>query len=243
MYVNKGMRTGEIAKIYGCWSTTVGLHLKEWGFDLKKERHNALYKVDTSFFDKIDTEDKAYFVGLLLADGHISKRNCIMLTMKDFDIVQKYKIAIKTDKEIQTDRYGNYYLNIVSKRMCERLREMGFSNRKSYDFDITKILGFIPEELMHHFVRGMFDGDGSIRIYKYDYIKKPQYHLGYTGLSNVVDFVKSYFNLHTKTVKESDITFTCVTSCKQDIIRIFNLLYKDATVYIDRKYNTFLQIA
>ena len=243
MYVNKGMRTGEIAKIYGCWTTTVASHLKEWGFNLKRERNNALYTVDTSFFDKIDTEDKAYFTGLLLADGHISKRNCIMLTMKDLDIIQKFKTAIKTDKDIRTDRYGNYYLNIISKRMCDHLHNMGFSNRKSYDFDIGKVLPFIQEDLMHHFVRGMFDGDGSIRIYKYNYIKNPQYHLGYTGLPNVVDFIKTYFNLHTKTVKESDITHTCVTSCKRDIIRIFNLLYKDATVYIDRKYDTFLQIA
>ena len=243
MYVNKKMRTGEIAKKYGCWTSTVSNHLKDWGFNLKRERHNATYTLDTHFFDSIDTEEKAYFVGLLLSDGHISKRNVIMLTMKDLDIIQKYKDAIKTNKDIRKDRYGNYYLNITSKSMCMRLREMGFHNRKSYEFDINKILQFIPNNLIHHFVRGMFDGDGSIRIYKYEYVKNPQYHLGYTGLYNVVSFVKKYLGLHTKTVKESDLTYTCVTACKEDILRIFELLYKDATVYIDRKYEIFNKIA
>ena len=243
MYVNQEMRTGEIAKLYNCWNTTVANHLKEWGFDLNKERHNAIYKVDTHFFDEIDTEEKAYFLGLLLADGHISTRNAIMLTMKDIDIIEKYKKEIKSNKEIKQDKYGNYYLNITSKTICDTLRRYGFHNRKSYEFDIDKILKSIPELLLHHFVRGMFDGDGSIQIYEYDYLKKPQYHLGYTGLQNIVDFIKRYFDLHTKTVKETDITFTCVTSCTKDIKRIFNLLYKDATVYIDRKYNTFTKIA
>ena len=58
-----------------------------------------------------------------------------------------------------------------------------------------------------------------------------------------MSFVKKYLGLHTKTVKESDLTYTCVTACKEDILRIFELLYKDATVYIDRKYEIFKKIA
>ena len=242
MYLNQNMRTGEIAKIYGCWYTTIENHLTRWGINLKRNRFNALYQVNSYFYDAIDSEEKAYFLGLLLSDGHVSKSNNIMLTMKDEDIVKKYQKAIETNKTIKQDTHGNYYLNINSKDMSDRLREIGLHNRKSYCIDIDKIAGYIPQHLLHHFVRGMFDGDGSIRIYKYDYIKNPQYHLGFTGLSNVVSFVYAYFGLHTKIVKESDITYTCVTSCKKDIIRIFNLLYKDATVYIDRKYNVFKKI-
>lgn len=242
MYINQHMRTGEIAKLYGCWPTTVADHLKEWGYELNKERHNAIYNVNSHFFSSIDTEEKAYFLGLILADGHLSKGGVLMLTMKDRDIIERYKKALESEAPVRVDRYGNFFLNIRSKQIAEDLRKIGIHNRKSYEIDLRNILSSVPDNLVHHFVRGMFDGDGSIRIYKYDYVKNPQYHFGYTGLLEVVDFVKHYLGIETKTVKESELTYTCVSSCKETIKRIFNCLYKDATVYIDRKYKTFLEI-
>ena len=242
MYVDQGMRTGEIAKFYGCWPTTVVNHLKRWGVPINKNRHNAIYKIQSDFFNKIDTEEKAYFLGLLLADGHLTDTNHLMLTMSDIDIMLKYKKALNTDHKITIDRYGNYQLNVCCKEIGDALRNAGFNRHKSYDFDISSTLAVVPDHLLHHFVRGMFDGDGSIRIYKYDYVKNPQFHFGYTGLKNVVDFVYNYLGLHTKIVKESDLTYTCVTSCRQTIREIYDKLYKDATIYIVRKRYTFLQI-
>lgn len=242
MYVDQGMRTGEIAKFYGCWPTTVVNHLKRWGVPINKNRHNAIYKIQSDFFNKIDTEEKAYFLGLLLADGHLTDTNHLMLTMSDIDIMLKYKKALNTDHKITIDRYGNYQLNVCCKEIGDALRNAGFNRHKSYDFDISSTLAVVPDHLLHHFVRGMFDGDGSIRIYKYDYVKNPQCHFGYTGLKNVVDFVYNYLGLHTKIVKESDLTYTCVTSCRQTIREIYDKLYKDATIYIVRKRYTFLQI-
>ena len=88
----------------------------------------------------------------------------------------------------------------------------------------------------------MFDGDGSIRIYNYEYLKKPQYHFGITGLKNVCEFIKNYLNIDRKIVKESDITYTCVTRDLNKIKEIYEKLYFDATIYMDRKYNTFKEI-
>lgn len=242
MYLDQKMRTGQIAKIYNCWATTIENHLKRWGIPIRKERYNAKYSIDLTCFDNIDTQEKAYFLGLLLADGHLSKENLIMLTMKDLDIVEKYKKFLKTDCPIKQDRYGNYSLNVKSKHIADALKKIGFHNRKSYNIDFDKVLNFVPDNLLHHFVRGMFDGDGSIKIYHYEYCKNPQYHFGYTGLENIIIWIKQYLRLETKIVKESDLTYTCVTSCKGTIKSIFEKLYKDATVYIDRKYNTFLEI-
>jgi hypothetical protein len=242
MYINKHMRTGQIAKEYNCRGGTILNHLKRWGISIRKERNNAIYTLTTDFFHIIDTEEKAYCLGLLLADGHLTNANHLMLTMSDVDIMYKYQKAIDTNIPIKRDKYGNYALNICSKEIGEDLRRIGFHNRKSYGIDISNVISVIPKNLMHHFVRGMFDGDGSIRIYMYDYIKNPQYHFGYTGTKEVVEFVYNYLGLHTKIVKESDITYTCVTSCKQTIKEIYEKLYKDATIYIARKRKTFLQI-
>lgn len=241
-YINKNESSNSIAKEFGCDPSTIIRQLKRWSVNIRKNRYNSKYTLNCEFFKNVDTEEKAYLIGLLLSDGHISKGNCIMLTLKDKDVIEKYRNAIQSNAPIRKDRYGNYQLNIRSKQMSDDLRNIGLSNRKSYEINFNQVLSYIPKHLENHFVRGMFDGDGSIRIYKYDYTKSPQYHFGYTGLKEVVDYIKEYLNIQTKIVKESDITYTCVSSCKSTIIRIYEILYNNATIYMDRKYKTFEQI-
>lgn len=241
-YMIQGRSTNSIAEDYNCYGTTIGFHLKRWGIPLRLQRYNNQYSLDTHFFDVINTENKAYIIGLLLSDGHVSKSGKIMLTLKDLDLIEKYRVAIGSSHKITIDGYGNYSIVITSVELSNRLREIGFHNRKSYYIDIEKILSNIPPELEHHFVRGLFDGDGSIKIYRYDYLKKPQLHFGFTGLECVVNYVKNFLGIKTKTVMESELTRTCVSSCRETICSIFSILYKDATIYMDRKWNTFNEI-
>lgn len=242
LYVNQNKSANSIAKEFECDPSTITRQLKRWNIPVHQNRCNAKYSLNFEFFKEIDTEEKAYLIGLLLSDGHISKDNIIMITLKDRDVIEKYRKAIQSNAPIKKDRYGNYQLNIRSKQIAEDLRKIGLNNRKSYNLDFNQILSYIPKNLENHFVRGLFDGDGSIKIYKYDYKKSSQYHFGYTGLKEVVDYIKGYFDINTKTVKESDITYTCVSSCKSTIIHIHETLYNNATIYMDRKYNTFKQI-
>lgn len=241
-YIDDKRSSNDIAKDYNCYGTTVLSHLKRWGVPIRKSRYNSIYDLDTHFFDSIDSEEKAYVLGLIVADGHVSKKGVLMMTLKDYDGIEKYKSALKSSAKIRVDRNGNYQLNIRSIDLCNRLREIGLSNRKSYELDIDHVRSYIPESLEHHFVRGMFDGDGSIKYYSYPYLSGIQIHFGYTGLYNVVKYIMTYFDINTKIVKESDITYTCVSSCRETIARIFDVLYDSATIYIDRKYNTFLEI-
>ena len=241
-YVDDGRSSNSIATDYGCDSSTILRQLKRWDIGRRKDRYNSTYNVDLSFFNVIDSEEKAYFLGLLLADGHVSKRNVIMLTLKDKDVLEKYLFAIKCNAPIRIDRYGNYAANITSKTLADALRNIGLHNRKSYEVNIRKVKSCVPKELEHHFISGMFDGDGSIRVYNYEYLKNPQLHFGFTGLFDVVEYVKNYFGIKTKTVKESEITYTCVSSCRETIYKIYRSLYKNATVYMDRKYSTFQKI-
>ena len=241
-YVIQCRSSNSIAKDYGCYGSTVLLHLKRWNIPIRKERYNSAYNINTHFFDVIDTESKAYILGLLLADGHISKQDTIMLTLKDKDVLEKYLSALDCNAPIKIDRYGNFAVNIKCKILANRLREIGLHNRKSYGINIDKIIENIPSNLEHHFVRGLFDGDGSIKIYQYDYLKNPQLHFGFTGLHNVVEYIKRYLHINTKTVKESDITYTGVSSCRKTICDIYKILYKDATIYMDRKHDTFVEI-
>lgn len=74
MYVNQNKSSNSIAKIFKCDSSTILRQLKRWNVHIRRKRYNAKYDLECDFFKNIDTEEKAYFLGLLLADGHISKK-------------------------------------------------------------------------------------------------------------------------------------------------------------------------
>lgn len=242
LYLEEEKSCEEIGRIYNCYGSTIGSHLKRWGIEIRKRRVNALYKTDVNYFHIIDTEEKAYWIGLLLADGHVSKRGMIQLCMKDLDVIEKFKTSLQSEHPIKYDRYNNPYISIRCKEYYVDLTHIGFHNRKSYFIDLDKILSHIPKELIRHFIRGYFDGDGSIRIYNYDYLRKPQYHFGVTGLKEVCEFIQNYLGIERKLVQESEITYTCVTRDLNKIKEIYEILYKDATIYMDRKYETFNKI-
>lgn len=159
------------------------------------DRPNSKYTVNSHFFDEITTEAQAYVLGFILSDGHVSKGNHIMFTIhkEDADILEKIRDAVGSTHSIKPTREKYVSLNIASKVMADRLREIGLDNHKTFSLDIEKVIQVVPDHLRRHFIRGMFDGDGSIRIYKYDYFPKHTYHFGYTGLLSVCEFIKDEF--------------------------------------------------
>lgn len=239
---NEGISTNKIGEMYGCYGSTIRYKLKEWNVEIRSKRYNALYSANVDYFEKIDTDQKAYFLGIIVSDGHVSKRNTIMLTLKDIDVIEKWKTAINYNHDIKIDRYGNYYLNLTSKKMADDLRRIGLTNNKSYVMDIEKIVSYVPKEFERDFVRGLIDGDGSITIYKYPYQSNISVHFGFTGLKQTVEYVKNFLNITTKDQKDSDITYTCRSSCRETLRYVYESVYKNSTIYMDRKYNTLLKI-
>lgn len=247
LYVKEYKNIKQISKLYQCKDTTISGKLKEWGVEIRKDanhRYNNLKQVDIDFLDNINTEQKAWLVGYILADGCVTTTGKIMFGCKDEDILPKIKNMLSSDVSIRKDSHNNFAMTICSRKLTSRLCEMGITPKKSYGFDFNKTLSYIPKRLLCHFVRGMFDGDGSIRYYNYEYAKGYQYHLGYTGIKEVCKFVDKFLSLQTKMIKEhnSEITHTIRTANSQIIVNAYNILYKNATIYSDRKFNTFQKV-
>lgn len=246
LYLDEHKRTSEIAQIYGVSSSTICVHLREFGVKLRKgaeARHNAKYTVDMDFFQNIDTEEKAWVLGFVLTDGHVSKKGHLMFSVQaqDIDILEQIQKALKTDSPIKQKADLPYYdLNISCEYICRRLRDIGLNNRKTEWFDFAKLLSNVPEHLLPHLVRGMFDGDGSLRIYKYPYFKKHSYHFGYTGIRTVCDFIQDYFALGTKMTDEGNGYWTCISSNHAVILDACAKMYANATYFGQRKYHTYL---
>lgn len=248
LYQEENRRIPEIARMYHVCESTIRNQLKGFGIHIKRgaeARYNAKYNVNMHFFDQIDTEEKAWVLGFVLSDGHVSKKGHLMFAVQegDIDILEKIKSAMQADAPITRKSNSPYYIfNISSEFLCRRLREIGLNNQKTEWFDFAKLLSNVPEELRHHLVRGMFDGDGSIRIYKYPYFKKHSYHFGYTGIKPVCDFIQGYFALGTKMADEGNGYWTCVSSNHSVILNAYDKMYRDATVYGNRKHNTYFQM-
>lgn len=238
----------EIAEKFKCNYAMIFKKFNEWNVPKRerlprKKRYNAIYNVDYTYFDKIDTEHKAYWFGFFLADGYVnSKEISFCLQEKDKYIITQFLEDLKSNHPIKYNKDKNPYVTIICKPICDSLISKGFNNRKSWGIDFKKVISNVPENLENHFLRGMFDGDGCIKIYKYDYLNKAQIHFGYTGLKEVCEYVGDRLNLKRKLIFEGNCTYTVVTRNSDIINDINNYLYKDATIYISRKYDTFNKI-
>lgn len=226
------------------------------------DQERKRYGINDDYFSIIDTEDKAYFLGLLYADGcnRIEKRIvAISLQTQDIDILEKlkyytqyegpifnYSKVRKNKKEwkVQMKEGGiSYYsfLKLTSKKMCEDLCVHGCMPRK------TSTLLFpttVPKYLMRHFIRGYIDGDGWVVFSKN--------HKNYTiGLISTPMFCESF-----KIFIENELNISCcihkdkrskiVNRCNvqgaDQFLKFGDWLYKDAKIYLVRKYQKYQEI-
>ena len=242
------MRVEEMCSKYQCCKSTLYKYFNKWNITRRikpknKIAWNCKYSYDYTYFYGINDEHKAYWLGLLLADGFVNNQELsICLKKDDLYIIESFRDDIKSNHPIRVNKDGNPFLTIASRRLCSSLLEKGFNHRKSYYIDFDKVINSVPVMLRSHFIRGMFDGDGCIRWYKYDYLKKPQFHFGYTGLENVCNYLKPLFNINRKLVFEGNKTYTLVTRDPAKIIEIYNFLYKDSTIFMKRKRKIFEEI-
>ena len=175
------------------------------------------------FFQEINCEENAYFLGLLIADGNVFKDNTgrqasisITLDLKDEYMLQKFKEVLQADTSIGHDGRGCGQIAVRSNIMAEDLAKYGVVPRKSYHTYLPEI----SNQYMWHVLRGIFDGDGSISNYLYK-------NLAFKQKPTVYD----YKNKQLSELKIQNI----------DDIYLFGIyIYKGATIFLDRKYKIFL---
>ncbi len=126
-----------------------------------------LKKVNKNFFKKW-SPDMAYVLGFFAADGYITvnKRGgqfwCIQIT--DKELLENIRRAIKSEHKISVrlpnkpNNNISYRIQIGSIEMCDDLRKIGFSDKKTKNLAVPNV----PLNFFSHFVRGYFDGDGNI---------------------------------------------------------------------------------
>ena len=174
-----GLNASNIGKKYGVHYTTVLRHLKKNNIKIRLDCSRK-YKINEDFFNVIDTQEKAYFLGLLYSDG-CNTTECnlirIVLTNSDRKILEKLSSIIYIDYrplEIRPEKTGIFrgkeyttkescVLAISSKKISKQLEALGVVKAKTNKITFPS---YLSDELISHFIRGYFDGDGSISFTK-----------------------------------------------------------------------------
>lgn len=219
----------------------------------KKEnliRHRK-YHFDIDFFSKIDSEEKAYWLGFLYADGCITK-TAVRLEIQRNDIghLEKFRNAVKAfDTKLKLKDDGDIHscmLYLSSVKMVNDLIQKGCFQRKTFSLRFPKSEQ-VPPSLINHFMRGYFDGDGCICI------RKKITGTNLFGIVGCKEFVQSYKNVLFDAInKKNDVKLLDTIGDKRikslqlggnrQIAKIYDFLYNNATVFLDRKKEKFEMI-
>lgn len=251
---NKSMR--QIEKDYGATRQSVAKFLEARNIKTIKGNHYRLYTHDYDYFEKIDTEEKAYWLGFMFADGYIvdysnrygEDKFGMTLHSKDVSSLEAFKKSIQATNPITDVSYNGRTLRRIimsSQKTVNDLISHGCVKQKSL---ILKPPIGVPDELLHHFIRGFFDGDGSLYWNKsyfqaHEGWNTPSYSICITSTKEMVEWLIQILGdgkIYKEERREKTFYFKLGGNIK---VRHFcKYIHKDATIFMERKYNYYKEL-
>ncbi len=245
MYKTDNYTCKQLGEIFNISGVAIGGLLKRRCVKLKPQTElQRKYSLNEDYFDNIDSEDKAYFLGILYADGYNNTDRFsvnLSLQARDVDILNKLSKYIETDKPFQKIEFKNdnhstqYRMVIANKKISSRLSELGCIKKKTFFIEYPILM---PSTLDRHFVRGYFDGDG--------YIGKVAATLVGTECfcKAISKILKKEIGINTSLStrhpdRNHNIRSLGINGRKQ-MLKFIDWMYKDSTVYLDRKYKKYI---
>jgi hypothetical protein len=202
------------------------------------------YEYNELVFSEIGTEEEAYWLGFLIADGYNHNNKCLRVDIKDKGHLEHLSKLIypNGDKPIQIRDlgYGDIYMfSCGISRIVENLNKHGVIPRKSMKTKLPNI----NREMYRHFIRGLFDGDGSIgytmaknspnyRRYQYSIVGN------FELMEGIKDIIQQEIDVDIKLYKMKMI-HRVIKKGNQSIMKILKWLYEDSNIYLERKYNKY----
>lgn len=247
---------GEICEEANCSREPMRLTMRKYNMDALDEvkyRNVTKYACNSTFFDNIDTERKAYWLGFITADGSIIHEKCnsyrlsIQLAIKDEGHLQKFLNDIGSDAKIEygstflektKKAYGFCKVRINNSYMCNSLMKQGVLPKKSG----KEVFPNIDPSLVQHFIRGVFDGDGSLCHYFCSKANKMTTSFCIVGGSELLTKIGDVLFLETGidlATRIEDSVICRIGSGGKGIMKIMDWLYTGSTVYLDRKYEIY----
>lgn len=262
-----GASTVQIGKAYGKDPSSVGAKLRRMGVVMRSNKINSRrYKFENPrYFQKIDTEKKAYFLGFMYADGYVTTKNSdnhsarsfgVSISKKDMHILEDFKKELGSTHPVKVyNTYSGYSKGVEYVRLlirnndtCDDLISQGVVEKKT---DIITRPKGVPYELIRHFIRGYIDGDGSIKMAKPERGKKSKkFTVSILGTEDILIFISEYF-LENGLVRKvnsfgkrrsAQVVSHVEYGGNIQAQKILDHLYDGATVFLERKHNRYLML-
>lgn len=238
----------EISNMIGISVPTIYKIFKENNLIFK----NRKYEIDETYFENIHNEEKSYWLGFLYADGYVrlkyNRSGQLRLKLKKEDIshIEKFKNDIKStqiiDSYISSVKVNNKIyksevseINIYSTKIVKDLYDKGCFNNKTHTIIFPS---WLNNDLIPHFIRGFFDGDGSISIGKFN-ITLNFVSGSYLFLESIKKEFEKLDIFDCKISKNKSNCWYMTWQKIDDIIKIYNYMYKKSTIQLDRKKEKF----
>ena len=237
-----------VADIVGTSDVSVGRVLRRNGIEIIPSGIvGQKYSLNEHFFDKIDTFNKAYILGLLCADGCLSSNRYYSISLRlqetDKHILEEINSELESNRPIafidmkkRKDSYQNQYsLTITNKYMWSVLNNLGITPNKSLTLQYPSCI----DDCFHNsFIRGYFDGDGyisktrnDIKIISSKYFLESMDKIIYRALG---------FSGHIYDMPYNDVTKTWELTRKADVPIFLDWMYKDDGMCLQRKKKIYL---
>jgi hypothetical protein len=210
--------------------------------------------VNKKFFSSWNYE-MSYVLGVIAADGCLgikrirkdgSKQYLLDITNKNIFLLRKIKKTMKAQQKIglkyaDRDKREKYYrIQIGYQEICHDLLNLGIRPRKTYNQFIIKV----PQKYFPDFVRGFFDGDGSVYIYKVNGVPQIKAKFSSTNLPLIIEFNQRVCkalnipqkNIHQKFREKGKIPHYFIYFYVEDCEKLAEFLYgNNPTLYLPRK--------
>jgi len=229
----------KVAEYFNLSVSPIKKVLKRNGIDITNRR----YEVNHKYFEKIDNEEKAYWLGFLYADGYIRERKFgnsleLKLSVKDKDHLELFRQCLNSNHKIvygisKTHNNGKpsvshmCHLAMYSNELVESIKSYGFHSRKT--FTISK--PNLTNELMRHFIRGYFDGDGSFSFNNKTRTNKSQI---VSASEEFRKFIISELSLNGIKINHYYVIKLQIQN-KVENLKFYHYIYDNANIYLNRK--------
>lgn len=254
-YLHGQIKMSDLPIILGVNLYIIETYMKNNG--LKFRRDVLKESINDIFFDEINTEEKAYMLGYYYADGSCNNKSytiTMVQTKKDSYIIELFKKLSPYTKITETKEYYNkanghvskpvLSISINSKHMVDTITKYGIGENKTYVPVLN--FSFIPKELMIHFIRGYFDGDGTVSVTKGKRKIKGREcnYCNYTWsilchnkepLVAIKDFLEKEYNIFSNIIKEARGNYIILINRKIDFFKFREILYNNANYFLKRK--------
>ncbi len=238
-YYNK---TPDVFKMFPTRSRS-SIAYKAHALGLKKYNRGA-FSVDYNFF-KTWSEDMAYMLGFIAADGNIMTNPKILnitQSKKDLYILEWFNKLLQCKRPIHIQPNNICHLVIRNGTLVDDLIALGIEPCKSLTM---KWFSNVPSEYLNHFIRGYMDGDGCVCCYS----RKNRgtiIELSFLGTRNflegMVQEISKYVDV--PIIKVFDIVDNQIKRTKysgNSAVKVLRWLYEDAHIYLARKKEKYIE--